>query len=141
MSIKTLCLVMITLLLQACAGSQTRLGLDEVKVPVSMTEYLYDKDFNIISSDKMKKVDKISFTKERWATLWGLIPLHSHDYSDEINIQVAAANGNGVIDFTVGSQNTCQGWNIAWIFLDWLPFWPGCSVAEVNATIVNVDKI
>jgi hypothetical protein len=138
MKIRILSLIFFALLLHGCAGSQTRLGLDEVTVPVSMTGYLYDKDFKIIPPGKMKNVDTISFTKKRWATLWGFVPLHGHDYSKEINNMVSQANGDAVVNFTVGSRNTCQGWNMAWIFLDWLPVWPGCSVAVVNATIVEV---
>ena len=67
---------------------------------------------------------------------YGLSIPPTHDFSDEINAQVAAAGGEAVVGLTITVRARCD-WLNGFPLLDALPIWPGCVPVRLTGDIVR----
>lgn len=131
---KLLLLGALTCTLVGCSGARGALRFDELKYPVSSSGYLYTSD----GGKRLETVAPMAFDVKVWGIGWSIIPLSGDvDVSDEINKQIVAVDGEGVVNLTVTTDNC--GVNYVWP-LNLLPIWPGCVAVEIQGTIVRRQR-
>jgi hypothetical protein len=121
-----------------CAGGRARLDFSGTQMPVSMSATVLDERGEILLPEDREVVGQVLVETKAWGIMWAAIPLTpKRDVSQAINDQVAAANGEAVVNLRVTGQQC--GVNHAWI-LSTVPLWPGCSKIFVQGDIIRTRR-
>lgn len=122
-----------------CTGGRGTVRFDDLEYPASMSGYLYGPDQRSLSPKKLEVVGEFSQDARFWGMLFSMVPLNgSLDLSDEINREIAQADGDGVINLSVRSDGCGLNYIPA---LSLLPFWPGCADVTVEGQIVKRKRV
>jgi hypothetical protein len=137
---KNYLLMILILFLFQCTGSRAEIKLEKVEVPVSLSAFLYGEDGQVLVKNKsLKVIGKFKYEKRFWGILWTMIRLsNDDDVSNEINKQVNAQGGDGIINLMVESDYCSLN---AFPFLGLLPIWPGCTIATFNGEIIKAEEV
>ena len=85
----------------------------------------------------LKIVSQFHVEQTRIGILYsGVTPRSTIDISDEVNSQVAAANGEAVIRLSITVDGSCSPLN-AFPVLNIVPVWPGCVPVSIDGLIVK----
>ncbi len=117
-----------------CAGAQTDITAKESRYPISMSAVLVDeKGAPVYLGHELEEVGVLSDESTKVGFFYAATGL-DHDLSEAVNSQVEAANGEGVVNLAVTSQQCAL--NYIWP-LTILPIWPGCLSNSVKGVIVR----
>lgn len=124
-------LVPLALTLGACAGGEGSVRFDGLRYPASLSPVLRVRE----ARRPLEQVGRVQVQGRSWASVWRLVSFNpTVDLSHQINAQVEAAHGTGVVNLKV--QVTGCGVNAVFL-LDWLPIWPSCTLVEITGDIVR----
>jgi hypothetical protein len=130
------------LLAAGCAGASVRVTADRARYPLSLSPLVRDGSGRIYDARSLVKVGWLDVRKTTPGFVYSALTLPpTRDFSDEINVQIAAAGGEAVVGMTVSISGRC-GWLNGFPILNALPFWPGCVPVKLSGDIVkrrNID--
>jgi len=125
------------LLLAGCIGSRQDVRFSAVRVPMSLSGQLLDDKGAPVSGDNLEVVGRLGASRRGWSIFWSLLPLRRVDFSREINAQVAAAGGEGVVNLQITSGDGCTRSINQVPFAVLLPIFPGCTDVTISGEIVR----
>ncbi|MDH3975668.1 MAG: hypothetical protein OEV42_15425 [Deltaproteobacteria bacterium] len=129
----------LTVLTGCGAGAWARLDFDGVKYPLSMSAFLYDRDYKVVVKGKeLDVVAQFRCNKRFWGLFYSLIPLsNDKEIVAAINREVDKAGGDGIINLSVTASN-CK-FN-SFPVISFAPFMPGCVDSVVMGEIVKLKE-
>jgi hypothetical protein len=131
-------LLALSLLVTGCAGARTTVVASRAHYPVSLSRALRDRDGSLVTAERRKVVGRFSASRTAWGMVYSAAKLTpTTDISDEVNAQVAAAHGDGIIHLTIVTR-ACALDYFSFPF-GILPFWPSCTFVDVDGDIVRVE--
>ena len=120
-----------------CAGARVNITAERSRYPISMSDVVRDKDGELYGPQTLQRLARFSLEATKVGILYsGLAPGSPLDISDAVNAQVAAAQGEAVINLEVTVSTGCAPIN-SMPLLNALPFWPGCVPITVEGEIVR----
>lgn len=122
--------------LLGCTGAHVNLRADGARYPISFSDGMLDESgqLQLVGRD-LEVVGKFEERYMEWSTLYGVVHGDQQaDLSEELNAAVQAHGGEGVARLQVQAGTCAFDW--FWI-LNWLPFWPGCTVVDVEGVVVR----
>lgn len=125
------------LLLTACVGSRQDIRFAAAQVPLSLSSQLLDGQGRQLGNEDLEVVGRLGASSRGWSLLWSLLPIKGVDFSAEVNAQVAAAGGEGVVNLVLTSQDGCTRSLNQVPFAALLPFFPGCTDVTISGDIVR----
>jgi hypothetical protein len=105
--------------------------------PVSLSRGIRDASGELVPESRREVVGHFEWSKTKWTMLWKAVDFGSDeaDVSDEVNAQVAAAKGDGIIHFRMDTE-ACA---VTQAFLPMiLGIIPTCSTATFHGDIIRV---
>lgn len=133
-----LLLALLLVLVTGCAGSRHRLKFAGLRYPASMSGYLQGPDGRVLPREVLEETGTLNEKVKFWGMMWALVPMGTAEkdaaLSAAMNRAIEAHNGEGIINLQITSDSC--GINMTPI-LDLLPFWPGCTVVQVQGAIVR----
>lgn len=123
-------------LLPACTGADVHVRADRARYPISLSDGLEDQAgaLHLVGRD-LEIVGRFEERYMEWSTLYGAVHGDEQvDLSDDVNGAVEKHGGEGVARLQVQASSCAFNW--FWIF-NWLPFWPGCTVIDVEGDVVR----
>ncbi len=131
-------LLAVSLLVTGCAGARTTVVATHSHYPVSLSRGLRDRDGSLVTAERRRVVGRFSASHTAWGMVYSAAKLTpTTDISDEVNAQVAAAHGDGIIHLAIVTR-ACALDYFAFPF-GILPFWPSCAFVDVSGDIVRVE--
>lgn len=128
----------VSLLVTSCGGARTTVVATHARYPVSLSRGLRDSNGSLVTAERRKLVGKFSASHTAWNLFYSAAKLTpTTDISDEVNAQVAAAQGDGIIHLTIVTKACALDYMI--FPLGILPFWPSCAFVDVHGDIVRVE--
>ena len=132
----SLWLVLVATTASACAGARVNVTANRAAYPISMSGYVRDNTGRLYERRELQTVGQFVSDGSRVGFLYSLLTPSSYDVSDEVNAQVAAANGEAVVNLNVAVTEGCAVLN-EFPVLNALPIWPGCVPLIVTGNIVR----
>lgn len=120
----------------ACTGAHVNVRADAARYPVSFSDGILDEGgaLHLVGRD-LEVVGTFEERYMEWSTLYGTVHGDQQaDLSEALNAAVQAHGGEGVVRLQVQAGTCAFDW--FWI-LNWLPFWPGCTVVDVEGLVVR----
>ena len=130
---------MMTLTVSSCGISGCRINFDDLKYPASMSGYLYGPTGESIGHGTgLTPIQDFEHTANLCSIFYVFVPLtRSSEIIEQMNKKIESAGGDGMTDVSVSSDYS----NLTSVlFLNLLPFWPGCSKVTVKGTIVRLER-
>lgn len=120
----------------ACAGAQVKVHADAARYPVSFSDGMLDEHGQLqVMGRDLEVVGKFDERYMEWSTLYGAVHGDQQaDLSEALNAAVQAHGGEGVARLQVQAGTCAFNW---FLILNWLPFWPGCTVVDVEGVVVR----
>ncbi len=132
-------MLVVSLALTGCVGARTSVVADHSRYPVSLSRGLRDRGGSLVTPEHRKIVGRFSASHTAWGMLYSAAKLTpTTDISDEVNTQVAAANGDAIIHLTIVTKACALDYFVFPFGI--LPFWPSCEFVDVNGDIVRVEQ-
>ena len=130
-------LINFTLLAGCGAGARGKLKFDGVRYPLSMSAYLYDSDYNIVTRAKeLDIVGQFEYQKRFWGLFYSIIPLsNDEDVATSINSRISETGGDGIINLSVTAYNCLFN---SFPIISFLPIMPGCVDSVIRGEIVKL---
>jgi hypothetical protein len=120
-----------------CAGARVNVTADHARYPLSLSPVVRDANGRPYDSRTLIKVGWLDVRKTTPGFFyWAVTIPPTRDFSDEINVQVAAAGGEAVVGLTIGTSWGCD-WLNMFPILNALPVWPGCVPVRLTGDIVK----
>jgi hypothetical protein len=120
-----------------CAGARVTVTAPRAAYPISMSDCVRDDSGRLYERRELQTVGKLQTEATRVGFLdSALTAASSVDISDTVNAQVAAAQGEAVVDLDVTVTEGCSVLN-EFPGLNALPIWPGCVPITVTGDIVR----
>jgi hypothetical protein len=120
-----------------CAGASVHVTAERARYPLSMSDTVRDDTGAVYRRFALQKVGDFSASTTRVGLLYSAVtPRSGYDVSDEVNNQIAAAQGEAIINLTITVSGECAVLN-SFPVLNILPFWPGCIPVTVTGDIVR----
>jgi len=130
--------VALALAVTGCTGARTTVVAPHARYPVSLSRGLRDASGALVTFDRRVVVGRFNASHTGWGMVYSAAKLTpTTDISDEVNAQVAAAHGDGIIHLTIVTR-ACALDYFAFPF-GILPFWPSCVFVDVSGDIVRVN--
>jgi hypothetical protein len=134
-----ICLTAIALLclVSGCAGAGIDVTARRSTYPISMSGAVRDSTGTMLDTRFLKVVSPFHVEQTRIGILYSSVtPRSTIDISDEVNSQVAAADGEAIIRLSVTVDTVCNALN-AFPVLNMVPVWPGCVPVIIDGLIVK----
>lgn len=123
--------------LSGCAGARPRILLDSARYPVSLSGVVPDRNGQPLKPKDQIAVGRFIAQKAGWAMGYTFLPLNTVDFSEELNSQVAAVDGEAVVNLMISTLPTgCQSLNL-FQFTQILPIFPGCIDVKLEGDIIR----
>jgi hypothetical protein len=123
--------------LSGCAGASQRIRFDTVKVPVSLSQSVLDRNGNIAGPDRLESLGRFEGEFGAGSICWTLVPLGRINVSDALNARVDELGGDAVVGLRcVMEEKKSLSNYVLWINM--LPFWPGSVKVHVEGDVVRV---
>jgi hypothetical protein len=123
--------------LSGCAGARPRILLDSARYPVSLSGVVPDRDGQPLGPKEHVPVGRFMAKKTGWAMVYTFLPLNTVDFSEELNRQVSAVDGDAVVNLVVSTLPTgCQKLNM-FQFTQILPIFLGCVDVKLEGDIIR----
>jgi hypothetical protein len=124
----------------SCSGGRISISAPNVNKVVSITESVYDKNFNIINAADYEVIKEFNFTVSKWYLFWTIIPLSSDvDISEKLNKIIEENDGDGIVNLQVSTA--AEGFGDLFNFPSMLiPILPSFVMAEISGEVIKVRK-
>jgi hypothetical protein len=120
-----------------CAGARVNVTADHARYPLSLSPVVRDANGRPYDARTLIKVGWLDVHKTTPGFVYSTLTVpRTRDFSDEINVQVAAAGGEAVVGLTIWTSWGCDWLNFLPIF-NALPIWPGCVPVRLTGDIVK----
>ena len=120
-----------------CAGARVNVTVDHARYPLSLSSVVRDANGRPYDSHTLIKVGWLDVRKTTPAFVYSAVTIPpTRDFSDEINVQVAAAGGEAVVGLKIWASWGCD-WLNFFPVLNILPIWPGCVPVRLTGDIVK----
>ena len=120
-----------------CAGATVDVTARGAAYPISMSGFVRDNTGALLDMRSLKIVSGFHVEKTRIGLLYsGVTPRSTIDISDEVNSQVAAAQGEAIIRLSVTVGPSCNILN-TFPVLNAIPVWPGCVPVAIDGLVVK----
>ncbi|AKV01593.1 hypothetical protein AKJ09_08256 [Labilithrix luteola] len=121
-----------------CAGARTTVVADTAQYPISLSRAVRDADGTLVASGRATPVARLEFETTVWGLLYSSVKLNPRtDISEAVNEQMAAVNGDAVVNVHVKTGRCATEF---FPFLNLLPIWPGCTKVRVEGDIIKVQR-
>lgn len=118
-----------------CSGSRSHVVAPSAKYPVSMSDGVRKADGTLLPDEEKKLVGGFSYDYKAWGMLWRIFSFTGdRDISEEVNEQVARANGDAIVNLSVKSES-CT-WNLFTL----IGILPDCSTVTVRGHIIKAEE-
>ena len=126
--------------LVGCAGARPEVRLDSANYPVSMSGVILDNNGKPLYRNEQIPVGRFEAEKIGYAMGYSYLQLNSVDFSEELNRQVSAVNGEAVVNFEV--EKIFSGCRILQCLqiTQALPVFLGCSKIRVKGNIIRSEN-
>jgi hypothetical protein len=119
-----------------CAGARYDIAADHAKYPISFSPALPLADgTNVYLNHQLEPVGQFEFERTQLGWVWSLVASKPLEISDQINGEVAAKHGEGVVALSITNKSCVTNYLFPFPIL---PFWPGCQVVTVKGTVVRL---
>jgi len=138
-----LALVTACLVSAGCAGARHDVRFETADYPISLTSVLpvrAEGDAKPRHERGFQSLGRLHASKVGRSILWTMVPLNRVDFSGEVNEQVAALGGDGIVNLRISAGDTGFGIFGIFSFLHWLPFWPGDVAVTIDGDIVALRQ-
>ncbi len=133
----SLWLVLVATTASACAGARVNVTANRAVYPISLSGCVRDNTGRLYERRELQTVGQFVSDSSRVGFLYSLLTLpSSYDLSDEVNAQVAAVNGEAIVNLNVAVTEGCAVLN-EFPGLNALPIWPGCVPLTITGNIVR----
>jgi hypothetical protein len=134
MNARNLLVVLLAVHAQGCAGARWNARVDSARYPVSFSSVLSDANGQLLFlGEELEQVGEFRLSHTPVGFLYGSTT-SDLDLSQEINGEVEAVRGEGVVNLTVSAR----GCGSSWLFpLNILPFYPGCQNVTISGVVVK----
>ncbi len=122
--------------LAGCAGARPVVKFDTSRYPVSLSGTVMDRNGRFLGPEARTTVGRFSSSKTGVAVGYSHAAMNKVDFSDEVNRQVAAVNGDAVVNLEVATTDSCMCLNMVWI-TQALPIFPGCVKVVAEGDIIR----
>lgn len=122
--------------LSGCTGAKSRIVAGHSDYPVSFSPAIRDTDGSILMEDQLTQVGDFAYGYKASRMFWKLIPLSrtEHDLSDEINRQVSASGGEGIVNLNIVEV---QNWWTSFAAILTVGLFPTSHAVEIKGMIVK----
>jgi hypothetical protein len=125
------------LLACGCAGARVTVSADRARYPMSLSGTVRDEGGLLHDGATLRKVGRLSVQRTPVGFVYSTANApSSYDISDAVNVQVASAGGEAVVNLAVSVSDACAVLNFFPV-LNALPFWPGCVPVTITGDIVR----
>ncbi len=133
-----MCIIALSLI--SCAGARPRVSFDSARVPVSMSGIVLGQDGQPLAARDQLPVGRFAVQKKGWAMAYSHLPLNSMDFSEELNRQVEAIQGEAVVNLEVSiNRSSCM--TVGMIQLtEILPVFIGCVDVSLGGDIIRTRE-
>jgi len=122
----------LALLATGCSGARSHVVADSARYPISLSDGVRDQDGKLLPDEQKQVVGGFTYSYRAWGWLWRIVSFTGdHDISDAVNEQVAAANGDAIVNMSVKGE-MCL-WNLFTI----VGVLPDCSNVRVRGHIIK----
>jgi len=133
-----LCIIALSLI--SCAGARPRVSFESARVPVSMSGIVLGQDGQPLAAKDQLPVGRFSVQKKGWAMAYSHLPLNSMDFSEELNQQVSAIQGEAVVNLEVSiNRSSCLTVGLLQ-YTELLPFFVGCVDVGLTGDIIRTRE-
>ena len=143
-SISFVILILVMLLPAQCAGGGGVVRLQNAEYPVSMSPYIWGPGEESLSiGNGLERARRLYIHDSFWGIMWTKVSLSDDSgITAEMNEKVKEAGGVGVVNFSIiGRECAANGsWTMGFIFLSWLPIFPGCTDVFIQGDIVKLNN-
>ena len=137
MKTATVCAALFAMVFSGCAGARYRVGFDSVKVPVSLSQSVLDRDGNIAGPNRQRPMGRIEGEFTGWSMCWTLVRLNRVDASEAINARVKELGGDAVVGLRCRLESGDSLLNYV-LWINMLPIWPGSVKIIMDGDVVQV---
>lgn len=138
---RALIIFMALFIMASCSGGKGKVRMDSLKYPVSNTAFLYGEQYEVLHRGaELEVVGKFRQVTRLWSTLWGYLKISgTKEVGDSINVKVARARGEGVVNLSVRSSSCGLNdfYQYTWNILNIIPIMPGCVKVTLKGDIVR----
>jgi hypothetical protein len=121
-----------------CVGARPEITFEKAIVPISMSGVVLDSSGLPLTPKDQIPVGRFKAEQTGYAMLYTFLPLNSLDFSDEVNHQVSAVNGDAVVNLEVTLMTSgCSTLNFLQI-TQAVPIYLGCVTAFLEGDIIQV---
>ena len=118
-----------------CAGGRGDVLFDSLEYPASMSGYLHGANGRPVSPESLKVVGEFKENTRLYGIGFSWVPITGTvDVSKAMNREIAAVDGEGVINLKVSSDGCMMNYMPV---LSLLPLWPGCADVTIEGQIVK----
>jgi len=139
MSLQTrvIILCIIALSLTSCVGARPRVSFDSGRVPVSMSGVVLGHDGQPLGPKDQLPVGRFAARKKAYAMVYSYLPLNSMDFSEDLNHQVEAVQGEAVVNLEISiMRSSCLTWHLVQV-TQILPIFLGCVDVSLNGDVIR----
>ncbi len=118
-----------------CSGAHASLVAPDAKYPISLSDGVRDSTGRLVPDEELEVVGAFQSDFSTWGMWWNIISFTGDaDISEDVNEQVNAAKGEGIVNLSVRSGNTV--WNGFTLF----GLLPDATTVKVRGHIVRRRK-
>ena len=127
--------------LLGCAGGDMFIKADRLDYPVSTTQGIFDRSYNLLSEDNFSVIDTVDFKVSKYYILWTAIPLGKDpDISEQLNIAIKRKKGDGIINLKVSIIEDWSPMSIITWLASGIPILPSWVQARITGDVVKQRK-
>jgi hypothetical protein len=115
-----------------CSGASSNVVAPDAKYPLSLSDGLRDENGRLLEDNELEVVGAFEADYTAWGMWWNIISFTGDaDISDEVNEQVAAAKGEGIVNLAVRSKTN------VWNGMTLIGLLPDAAAVKVRGHIVR----
>lgn len=132
--------LLVSIFIFSCAGSRGTLKFDNVNYPMSLNQWIFNKDGQKVSiGNGLVQTGSLSEYFENWAFFYHWYSISNEKiFYTKIENSIRQKRGDGLVNTFIVIQD-CFYNNL--LFLNYLPIWPGCSTVYIEGDIVKFQDI
>lgn len=128
-------------LLSGCGGGDMFIRADRLDHPVSTTQGIFDRSYNLLSEENFSVIDTVDFKVSKWYILWTAIPLGKDpDISEQLNTAIKRKKGDGIINLTVSIIDDWSPISLMTWLASGVPILPSRIQARITGDVIKKRK-
>lgn len=130
------------IMLCSCVGGRMFISANSVKYPVSVSEGVYDKNYNLLDNSDYTIIDHFEFKLSSVYIFWTLIPLTKNrkDISALLDNVIEDKGGDAIVNLSIQTGPIISGEGFLNLFAQIIPIIPSVVVAKVEGDVIKLNK-